>query len=478
MRHRCPLGRPRRLSEHLRRRLVHGRVRASFDGMRDDHALPRMLGAGRLVRDRRLRIRMRGGGVRRRLPTRSDPVRLDHQRSGLRRPRPMGAEQRMPECLRRQRLHRRVCAWSNSMLLGNTAADLQRARPIPRRIRLPIRLRQRLVRRRMLTRSRRCSPGNGVPEFCGSNGIWQSQAPCQFICSGSGSCGGECAPGSRRCSPVSGVPQLCSQAGAWQNQAACPFICSNGVCGGECSPGSRRCDPASGVPQLCGNGGSWQNQQGCARGCQGGSCIPQAGLGASCGSATDCLSGFCTDGVCCESACGGVCAQCQPGTGACIAPASDQACPTVTCPSNECQTANGNLTTNLCRARGQCKDQTDCSFSRFDRGTPCDTADSDFRFCDGQGRCVDPAVSCNGVAGRVVSADNVCCSRRDGLAPPYSLSESFGPTADCDESALSSPGGTPVTCDDDNDCRIGMLCCQSSAPGGGRISCQMGVRRY
>lgn len=322
--------------------------------------------------------------------------------------------------------------------------------------------------------SRRCNPGNGAPQFCSSTGIWQSQSPCQFVCSGSGSCGGECSPGSRRCSPTSGVPQLCSQAGSWQNQSACPFICSGGACGGECSPGSRRCDPASGVPQLCGNAGTWQNQQGCARGCQNGSCIPQLALGAGCGSSTDCLSGFCVDGVCCESACGGVCAQCQAGTGACVAPATDQACAPVTCPSTECQTSNGNLTTNLCRSRGQCKGQSDCSFSRFDRGTPCDMANSDFKFCDGQGTCVDPTVTCNGVGGRVVGAANVCCNRREGFAPPYSISETYGPAADCDESALSSPGATPVTCDGDDDCRIGRVCCQSSAPGGSTISCQMG----
>jgi hypothetical protein len=319
--------------------------------------------------------------------------------------------------------------------------------------------------------SRRCNPGNGVPQFCGSNGIWQSQAPCQFVCSGSGSCGGECAPGSRRCSPASGVPQLCSQAGSWQNQTVCPFVCSGGACGGECSPGSRRCDPASGVPQLCSNGGIWQNQQGCARGCQNGSCIPQAGLGTACGSARDCLSGFCTDGVCCESQCGGVCAQCEAGTGACITPATDPACSPVICTSNECQISSGNLTSNLCRGRGQCKDQSDCNFSRFDRGVPCDTTNSDFKICDGGGNCIEPTVTCNGVAGRTVGEDNVCCDRRTGATAPFTVTETYSARANCPISAIVLPGATVITCDEHRDCATGELCCLTTAGAESRISC-------
>lgn len=318
--------------------------------------------------------------------------------------------------------------------------------------------------------SGRCNPDNGVPQFCGNTGIWQSQVPCQFVCTGSGTCGGECAPGSRRCSPLSGVPQLCSAAGAWENQAACPFSCTDGACGGECTPGSRRCEPTSGLPQLCSNSSTWQSEAPCARGCQNGACAPLLELGVACGAGNDCASGFCTDGVCCQSSCGGPCAQCTPGTGACVMPATDTACAEVSCPSDECQVSAGNLTTNLCRTLGQCKDTNDCSTSGFDRGTPCDTATSDSRLCDGTGNCVDPTVTCNGATGQIVGEANVCCERREG-SDPFTVTATYGPAADCSDTSISSPGATRVACDGAEDCRTGNTCCIFSAPGGSGIEC-------
>jgi hypothetical protein len=324
--------------------------------------------------------------------------------------------------------------------------------------------------------SRRCNPANGVPQFCSSTGIWQSQSPCPFVCSGSGSCSGECTPGSRRCSPASGVPQLCSTAGFWQNQAACQFVCTgSGACGGECTPGSRRCDPASGVPQLCSNAGAWQNQAACARGCQSGSCIPQLGPGLACGSARDCTSGFCVDGVCCQSQCGGVCAQCEAGTGACITPATDPDCDPVVCSSNECRVSSGNITSNLCRARGQCKDQGDCNFTALVAGTPCDVATSSRSLCDGQGNCTDPIVQCGSVSCEIetdtsVGTETWCCGRQDASSVQ---SFSCGPRAECGFNFQAQiPGSNPAACDDPSDCRTGLTCCFASFSNGSDISCR------
>ena len=318
--------------------------------------------------------------------------------------------------------------------------------------------------------SSRCEPTTGVPQLCSGAGEWQSQTSCPFVCSGSGSCTGECAPGSRRCSPTSGVPQLCGAAGTWENQAGCPFTCTDGACTGECTPGSSRCDPASGVPQSCSNASTWQNLEPCPRGCQNGTCIPQLGPGAACSTGNDCTTGFCVDGVCCQEACAGVCAQCEVGTGACVAPQTDPGCDPVICSSNECRLSSGDLTTNLCRGRGQCKDQSDCNFAESARGTPCDVATSELRLCDGDGSCAEPTVTCDGTPA-LPAGDAVCCQTRNGVAFPFDVTESYVAPTDCPVLQLSRPGNTRVTCDNDDDCRTGTVCCLTSAQGASLISC-------
>lgn len=49
-----------------------------------------------------------------------------------------------------------------------------------------------------------------------------------------------------------------------------------------------------------------------------GGAAPRKSLGTSCGSATECVSGFCVDGVCCESACNQECRVCAPVLGTCV----------------------------------------------------------------------------------------------------------------------------------------------------------------
>jgi hypothetical protein len=304
-----------------------------------------------------------------------------------------------------------------------------------------------------------CACVNGQTRACGPDtDVGLCQRGTQTCVNGFfGSCQGAVFPAPRNC------------ASAQDNDCdGRPDNTLDNVC--ECSPGSRRCAPASGVPQLCSNAGRWQDQQGCARGCQDGVCIPQLGLGAACGSARDCSSGFCTDGVCCESQCGGVCAQCEAGSGACVTPPTDTACSPVICASNDCQISSGNLTSNLCRGRGQCKNQSDCNFSRFERGTPCDTANSDFTICDGAGTCIEPTVTCNGASG-AVGEDDVCCDRRTGARVPFTITETFSTSAECRGSALVNAGATPIRCDDDDDCRTGSVCCLTAAQGDSRIGC-------
>lgn len=118
------------------------------------------------------------------------------------------------------------------------------------------------------------------------------------------------------------------------------------------------------------------------------------------------------------------------------------------------------------RARGQCKDQSDCSFTALQRGTLCNVASSDFTFCDGSGNCLSPTVTCAGVPGLVVGADNVCCTRRDGDT------ESYEAAADCG----GQLDATDITCDDEGDCRTGSVCCATGASGGSEFDCLPAVQ--
>ncbi len=82
-------------------------------------------------------------------------------------------------------------------------------------------------------------------------------------------------------------------------------------------------------------------------------CVDQQPKGASCGAGNECLTGFCADGVCCDSACGGACDACNAAgmAGTCLlsppgAPGSPS-CGLYTCPGNTAScatTCGGGLT--------------------------------------------------------------------------------------------------------------------------------------
>jgi hypothetical protein len=82
-------------------------------------------------------------------------------------------------------------------------------------------------------------------------------------------------------------------------------------------------------------------------------CVVRLPLGAACGANSDCQSSFCTDGVCCNSACSGTCESCRlAGGGTCTAiplgQDPDYECPGGTCNgSRACTGAEAPLLTRL-----------------------------------------------------------------------------------------------------------------------------------
>jgi hypothetical protein len=148
-----------------------------------------------------------------------------------------------------------------------------------------------------------------------------------------------------------------------------------------------------------------------------------AELGSLCSAPEECKTGLCVDGVCCESACDGVCSQCSAEGKCDVVPADDAACPELTCDAaDQCTTYPAALTENRCEALGQCR--TSCTGTPIDAGQLCTDA-VDFigeARCDGQGNCGDGRLA-NGAActvgGECVSdqcVDGVCCAEAcDGV---------------------------------------------------------------
>ena len=127
--------------------------------------------------------------------------------------------------------------------------------------------------------------------------------------------------------------------------------------------------------------------------CQAGSCAPQLGDGGGCNRSTMCQNGNCTDGVCCNTACGGGdpsdCQACNVTPGVCAAldgtACSDSdACTTGdTCAAGVCTPAtptvcdDGNgCTSDTCDAVGGCQTAALANGTACSDGNACTSGDS------------------------------------------------------------------------------------------------------
>lgn len=234
-----------------------------------------------------------------------------------------------------------------------------------------------------------------TPQLCDASGHWQSETPCEFICT-NGQCEGECEPNSKDCD--GNVPRSCSLDGAWQLEAACEYLCEEGSCVGVCHPGEKQCQALT--PEFCNSSGAWTNETPCPYSCENGMCVGDCAPGSK-----DCLGNVprtCSasflwdEGPPCEFACvDGECqGVCVPGTKRCSGKvpetcdvagqwAAGSSCPYV-CANGVCsgvcspgaKTCDGN-TPKVCDASGHWTAQSACSGQ-----TP---------FCEG-GECVAPPV--------------------------------------------------------------------------------------
>src|ERR1700690_990826 len=190
-------------------------------------------------------------------------------------------------------------------------------------------------------------------------------------CDGTGACrnypaGTTCGAGTCAASEIDGT-LVCD--GAGNCKAGATFVCAPY----SCNPGASSCLSSCASDTDCVSG----------RKCANGSCgLEENGYPCPRGP-SDCDSGFCADGVCCDSACDGVCVSCdQVGlAGMCSPIPAGQGHPL--CKQQD-PTSCG--TTGVCDGAGNC--------SPYPANTPCGaavcvdaTSGSAARTCDGLGMC-------------------------------------------------------------------------------------------
>jgi len=175
-------------------------------------------------------------------------------------------------------------------------------------------------------------------------------------------------------------------------------------------------------------------------------CRPK--LGAACNAlagGSDCASGHCVDGVCCESACDGICAQCGSDGKCSVAPADDAACGTLACSglNSTCRTYNA-ITNGRCASFGACKSPntlaTCTSYADAPNGSECGS-----RYCSALVwmRQTCTGGSCASNATQQNCADGVACT-----------TDSCDGAAGCTNTqmAAGSTCGQCTTCDAARNC--------------------------
>ena len=174
--------------------------------------------------------------------------------------------------------------------------------------------------------------------------------------------------------------------------AECPSgFCVDGVCCGTACDGTCQACNVAGSQGTCTPIAAGQDPSGeCGPNgvCDGlGSCRERNGVACALGS--DCLSAHCVDGVCCDTACSGLCEQCNLAGAAGTCSAS----PGGTNPDNDCATQPA----STCGQNGVCSGSRTCSLypngtvcagSSCASGTSLNLPDK----CDGAGTCADAGV--------------------------------------------------------------------------------------
>jgi hypothetical protein len=363
------------------------------------------------------------------------------------------------------------------------------------------------------TANSQCQSGFCVDGVCCST---ECSGPCQACSAAKKGTGanGTCGPIAQGTDPDNDcavdAPGTCQRTGDCNGTGACELYGLGTVCGAATCSGStlsgQQCNgsgtcaagqSASCAPYLCAGSNSCgtgcSTNADCMTGnfCIGGVCTQRKPNGGVCSVGTECESGFCVDGVCCNTACDGLCQACsaqdqetaQNGT---CGPAKAGTDPHDDCADDGAQSCDRDGT---CDGTGQCRN--------YPNGAPCGAttcvANSvTGQTCDGSGTCRSDstvpcgAFLCTGGACTTVCtsfadcSDNAFCSngRCDPKKPPGGSCNSPADCANgfcvdgvcCDTPCL----GQCEACDVTN--AVGTCTAVTGSPHGERIPCEAGTR--
>lgn len=254
-------------------------------------------------------------------------------------------------------------------------------------------------------------------------------------CTTSGTCckPTTCAASGKTCGSLSdgcGATLNCGTCGAGD-------FCSGGVCG--CANGFKS---GSETDVDCG-----------------GNACAKCGSGLKCLAGSDCSSGFCADGVCCDKACSGTCEGCTSAktgqtTGQCANITNN------TDPDNECP----NTVASSCGTSGMCFNGA-CAFHPASTvcatGTCSGNVESPPDMCSGAGSCVDSGqVTC---AGSYVCSGGQCQTCSDGLKNGTEADTDCGGGGPCGKCANGKKCNAAADCAS-NACIDG-YCCNTTCTG-------------
>jgi MYXO-CTERM domain-containing protein len=195
-------------------------------------------------------------------------------------------------------------------------------------------------------------------------------------------------------------------------------------------------------------------------------CQPRKSAGKTCSnnSTTECASGFCVDGVCCDKACNGTCEGCTNAltgqtTGACkpITAATD--------PQGDCS----DFGAGTCSQNGLCSGSASCQL--YASGTQCadvascasETSRNVPDTCNGTGTCVDRgSVACNTGYACVAGSCQTTCTTDAHCASAYwcdTVNKVCAPDRDLGQSCSKD-----ATCKGNANCVEG-VCCNTACTG-------------